>query len=101
MREIMKPPGYSGESGQGTNVRFIFREEPVFYPGMYACTRKITRREVLQVDAAARIEKALEIMLREKIGTLPVTENGRVVGVVEAADLLTSCCKITAEGKVR
>jgi CBS domain-containing protein len=48
----------------------------------------LVRREVVSVSPQCSPERAAELMLRHRIGFLPVVENGRLVGIVTESDLL-------------
>lgn len=52
---------------------------------------------VLSVPAHADIVEAARIMLEDKVGSLPVVEGGRVVGIVTETDVLRQICKIDSE----
>ncbi len=48
----------------------------------------LVRRDVVAVTPDCSPERAAELMLRHRIGFLPVVEEGRLVGIVTEADLL-------------
>jgi acetoin utilization protein AcuB len=50
--------------------------------------REIMSREVLTVGAGVPVENAARVMVRERVGALPVTEEGRLVGIVTETDVL-------------
>lgn len=52
---------------------------------------------VMSVPADADIVEAARIMLEAKVGSLPVVEGGRVVGIVTETDVLRQICKFDAE----
>lgn len=52
---------------------------------------------VMSVPANADIVEAARIMLEDKVGSLPVVEGGRVVGIVTETDVLRQICKFDAE----
>lgn len=58
---------------------------------------------VISVDADEALESACQRMLEDKLGSLPVMENGRLVGIVTETDLLRRivgddvCCTEVAE----
>lgn len=54
---------------------------------------------VLSVPAHADILEAARIMLEDKVGSLPVVEGGRLVGIVTETDVLRQICKFDAECK--
>ena len=54
---------------------------------------------VLSVPAHADILEAARIMLEDKVGSLPVVEGGRLVGIVTETDVLRQICRFDAECK--
>ena len=42
------------------------------------------------------LEEAARVMLEDKVGSLPVVENGRVVGIITETDLLRRICRVDA-----
>jgi len=52
-------------------------------------TKKI--QQVLTIDAESTVLKALQVMADNNIGALPVTENGKVVGVISERDYARKC----------
>jgi CBS domain-containing protein len=52
---------------------------------------------VISVPAEADVIEAARIMLEDKIGSLPVVEDGMVVGIVTETDVLRKICKVDAE----
>lgn len=52
---------------------------------------------VMSVPAKADFLEAARIMLEDKVGSLPVVEGGRVVGMVTETDVLRHICKADAE----
>jgi CBS domain-containing protein len=52
---------------------------------------------VMSVPAKADLVEAARIMLEDKVGSLPVVEGGKVVGIVTETDLLRQICKVDAE----
>lgn len=52
---------------------------------------------VMSVPAKADFIEAARIMLEDKVGSLPVVEGGRVVGMVTETDVLRHICKADAE----
>ena len=51
---------------------------------------------VITVDAADDVTDAARIMLEDKVGSLPVTEGGRLVGIITETDLLRQICRADA-----
>jgi CBS domain-containing protein len=52
---------------------------------------------VMSVPAKADVVEAARIMLEDKVGSLPVVEGGKVVGIVTETDVLRQICKADAE----
>ena len=52
---------------------------------------------VMSVPAKADVIEAARIMLEDKVGSLPVVEGGKVVGIVTETDVLRQICKADAE----
>lgn len=52
-------------------------------------TKKI--QQVYTIDAESTVLKALQVMADNNIGALPVTENGKVVGVISERDYARKC----------
>lgn len=51
---------------------------------------------VMSVPAKADVVEAARIMLDDKVGSLPVVEGGKVVGIVTETDVLRQICKVDA-----
>ena len=51
---------------------------------------------VMSVPAKADFVEAARIMLEDKVGSLPVIEGGKVVGIVTETDVLRQICKVDA-----
>lgn len=48
---------------------------------------------VLSVESDAELVEAARVMLEDKVGSLPVLERGRVVGIVTETDVLRQICR--------
>jgi acetoin utilization protein AcuB len=48
---------------------------------------------VLSVESDDEVVDAARVMLEDKVGSLPVVENGRVVGIVTETDVLRQICR--------
>jgi CBS domain-containing protein len=58
---------------------------------------EIMSSPVMSVPAKADVVEAARIMLEDKVGSLPVVEGGKVVGIVTETDVLRQICKNDAE----
>jgi CBS domain-containing protein len=64
---------------------------------------RVMSAPVTTVDVDASLEQAARMMLERKLGSLPVMDNGRLVGIVTETDLLRrvvgedACCTDVAE----
>ena len=65
----------------------------------------IMKKDPISVDSKTSIDVAAQIFFRERIHRLPVTENGKLVGIITPTDLLDDVralkSKITAEETIR
>ena len=52
---------------------------------------------VMSVPAKGDVVEAARIMLEDKVGSLPVVEGGKLVGIVTETDVLRQICKNDAE----
>jgi acetoin utilization protein AcuB len=57
---------------------------------------EIMSAPVLTVDAADDVSDAARLMLEDKVGSLPVTEGGRLVGIITETDVLREICRADA-----
>ncbi len=61
----------------------------------------IMRVPVMTLDPEASVEEAARLMLRNKIGGLPIVERGRLVGILTASDVLKAFLNVVdATGKI-
>ena len=51
---------------------------------------------VMSVPAKADVVEAARIMLEDKVGSLPVLEGGKVVGIITETDVLRQICRADA-----
>jgi CBS domain-containing protein len=58
---------------------------------------EIMSTPVVSVDADEDLGEAARTMLEDKVGSLPVVERGRVVGILTETDLLRQICRADAE----
>ena len=56
-----------------------------------AKVKNIMTKEVLALDENEPVESVMRMMFNRKVHTLPVTRNGKLVGVVGKRDLICSC----------
>lgn len=59
--------------------------------------RRAMTREVLSAHPDADVGHAVEMMLRERVGCLPVVEDGRLVGLLSETDCLRYLARLLAE----
>ena len=57
---------------------------------------EVMSRPVITVSPETRVEDAASLIVRQKIGGLPVVENGRLVGIVTDSDLLRLLIRLAA-----
>jgi CBS domain-containing protein len=55
---------------------------------------EIMTKEVHTIPSEASVEEASEHMIRHKINRLPVTEDGRVVGIITRGDIIQGLAKL-------
>ncbi len=58
-----------------------------------AKVRSIMTKEVLVLDESAPVEEIMRLMFDRKVHTIPVTRNGKLIGVVGKRDLISACFK--------
>ena len=58
-----------------------------------ALVRNVMSSPVIAVSPDHALEAAATLMLQDKIGSLPVVENGRPVGIITETDLLRRICR--------
>jgi acetoin utilization protein AcuB len=58
--------------------------------------RHIMRRGVITIEPEDFASRAASLMARRKVGALPVVQNGRLVGIITATDLLAAFARMTA-----
>lgn len=57
---------------------------------------EIMSAPAITVESSEEVPEAARIMLRDKIGSLPVVEGGRLVGIITETDLLREICRADA-----
>jgi CBS domain-containing protein len=58
-----------------------------------AKVKSIMTKEVLVLDESAPIEEVMRLMFDRKVHTIPVTRNGKLIGVIGKRDLISACFK--------
>jgi len=53
-----------------------------------APVRRVMSSPVTWVDPEASLEEAARLMLQDKLGSLPVVDNGHIIGIITETDLL-------------
>lgn len=69
------------------------REASFYLPSDVVVEDAMTR-DPISVEPGSEIEEAARILVRNKIGGLPVVENDTVVGIITETDILTVFCEI-------
>ena len=59
--------------------------------------RQIMNPDPVSVAPTTPVAEAVELMRRRRIGSLPVVEDGRLVGIVTVYDFLESSARLSAE----
>jgi acetoin utilization protein AcuB len=57
---------------------------------------EIMSAPAVTVESSQDIAEAARVMLKDKIGSLPVVEGGRLVGIITETDLLREICRADA-----
>jgi CBS domain-containing protein len=86
LRHYLFLPSVVEALGQ-TSVEALFKAVPVV---------EIMSRSVISVTPEAELSDAAHLMMTERIGSLPVVDGGRVVGIVTETDLLRQICRADA-----
>jgi acetoin utilization protein AcuB len=80
------PPGASASSGPAAELAAL----PV---------QRVMTRPVITTGPAVSVEEAGRVMVGEKISALPVTEGGRLVGIVTETDVVTLLVRALGVGE--
>jgi acetoin utilization protein AcuB len=59
--------------------------------------RQIMNPDPVSVAPTTPVAEAVELMRRRRVGSLPVVEDGRLVGIVTVYDFLESAARLSAE----
>ena len=86
LRHYLFSPSVFKTLGQ-TSVEALLKTAPV---------AQIMSRLVISVPPEAELSDAAHVMMTERIGSLPVVDGGRVVGIVTETDLLRQVCQADA-----
>lgn len=85
----------------GHVIGFLTERDLRTHAGYFEATavNAVMHAPVISVDSNATVQEATSIMLRHKIGGLPIMDKGRLVGMVTTTDLLRAFLEIlnTAE----
>ncbi len=57
--------------------------------------RNIMTREIVSLDNAASVNDAMKLMIEKNIGSVVVTRDREIVGILTERDLLKKCCPQT------
>ena len=60
--------------------------------GITTTVRDVMTRELITVEAADRVKKVIDLMVKRNIGSVVVTKNGKPVGIVTEKDIMRSVC---------
>lgn len=93
-------PVSDGDLALEKEKRFVLNRERVFYPGFYSYVQEVVRFNLLAVNADDPVEKALQLMLRERVKVLPVLQEGKTVGVIRSRKLFELLAKICTDNQV-
>ncbi len=55
---------------------------------------RVMTREPLRISADAPLNEAVALLREKKLGCLPVVENGKLVGIITKADMLTALLRM-------
>ena len=67
--------------------------------GELIAVRQIMHPDPISVAPTTPVSEAVELMRRRRIGSLPVVEDGRLVGIVTVYDFLESAARLSADEK--
>jgi acetoin utilization protein AcuB len=68
------------------------------------CVDAVMSTELFSVQPSTRVEQAAHLLVKNKVGSLPVLDNGQLVGIIAASDLLQALVAIlgkTGDGSTR
>jgi len=56
--------------------------------------RNIMTKDIVSVEATANVSEALNLMVEKDIGSVVVTRDGKMMGIVTERDVLKKCCPV-------
>ena len=74
-------------------LRLLSRRQPTT-DGSSILVRDIMRRDPLTVESTTPTLEAIELMRREKVGCIPVVDEGQLVGIVTSYDFLDASARL-------
>jgi CBS domain-containing protein len=84
LRHYLFSPRVFGKLGE-TAMETVFKAVPV---------AEIMSTAVISVEPRSQLMEAAQLMLEERIGSLPVVEDGRIVGILTEIDVLRQICRV-------
>jgi CBS domain-containing protein/gamma-glutamyl:cysteine ligase YbdK (ATP-grasp superfamily) len=75
----------------------MLSDGPLGGGGELVAVRQIMNPDPVSVAPTTPVSEAVELMRRRRIGSLPVVEDGRLVGIVTVYDFLESSARLSAE----
>lgn len=75
----------------------MLADGPLGGGGELVAVRQIMNPDPISVAPTTAVSEAVELMRRRHIGSLPVVEDGRLVGIVTVYDFLESAARLSAE----
>jgi acetoin utilization protein AcuB len=72
---------------------------PICHASLVRRASEVMTKHPLTIPKDFSIHEAAEIMCREKIGALPVMDDGHVIGIISSEDLLWALMQITGEAQ--
>jgi CBS domain-containing protein len=57
--------------------------------------RNIMARDIVSVESTTTVKEAMDLMVEKDIGSVAVTRNGEMVGLLTERDILKKCCPDT------
>lgn len=57
--------------------------------------RNIMTRDIISVESTANVKEAMDLMVKRDIGSVAVTRNGEMIGLLTERDIVKKCCPDT------